>query len=321
RIAAEHWLWSAGIDFTSRKYNINDVGFFRSPDDYGGDASLTYKENVPAAVVRSYRFGSNAHVRQNFGGVNLFRQFSSNADVLFWNYWSADWQANYDFGIYNHRETRGNGLYRKPAEWSTGVTLESDNRNSVVGELTVRFGWDGKLKKQSGVEFGLELKPLPWMRWEVQAEYERVRNQEAWVMNPEDGSEPIFGDRNTDAYDFTLRGTLAFNRELTLEYYGQIFLAKGQYEGYRILTGGADFTPTPETPELRGEDFNSQSLNSNLVLRWEYLRGSTLFFVWSQARSDDEADYFSTIKKGVGETFRIAPANVLLLKITYWWNV
>jgi len=35
-------------------YDINDVGFFRRPNDYGGVGSLTYRENSPAEVARSY---------------------------------------------------------------------------------------------------------------------------------------------------------------------------------------------------------------------------------------------------------------------------
>ena len=49
----------------------------------------------------------------------------------------------------------------------------------------------------------------------------------------------MFGDRSTDAYDFTLRGMLAFTNELTLEYYGQLFLANGHYENYRLMVGDA----------------------------------------------------------------------------------
>lgn len=41
------------------------------------------------------------------------------------------------------------------------------------------------------------------------------------------------------------------------------------------------------TAELsfRNPDFNVRTFRSNLVLRWEYRPGSTLFVVWSQDRS------------------------------------
>ena len=37
-------------------------------------------------------------------------------------------------------------------------------------------------------------------------------------------------------------------------------------------------------------DFQRRALRFNLVLRWEYRPGSTLFFVWQQNRDRDVAD-------------------------------
>ena len=54
RTAAEHWLWSISADLTTKQYQINDIGFFRRPNDYGTFGTLTYKEDMPAAVVRRY---------------------------------------------------------------------------------------------------------------------------------------------------------------------------------------------------------------------------------------------------------------------------
>src|SRR5512142_3554566 len=70
RIAGEHWLYGLSGDFTSKGYNINDVGFFFRPNDVGSVASVTYKEDVPAQVVRSYSVSLNAHIRHNFDGFN-----------------------------------------------------------------------------------------------------------------------------------------------------------------------------------------------------------------------------------------------------------
>ena len=43
----------------------------------------------------------------------------------------------------------------------------------------------------------------------------------------------------------------------------------------RVTDGAASFT-------LRNSDFNVQSFRSNLVLRWEWRAGSTLYLVWQQ---------------------------------------
>jgi hypothetical protein len=126
----------------------------------------------------------------------------------------------------------------------------------------------------------------------------------------------IFADRSTREFDFTLRATVTFTRDLTLQVYGQQFIGKGHYEGFRKLIGESDFVAYPYTGS---PDFNEQSFISNIVLRWEYLPGSTLFLVWSHSRSRDAGEYYTTLPEDLRSTFRTAPGNVLLLKISYWW--
>ncbi|MDI6766805.1 MAG: DUF5916 domain-containing protein [Bacteroidota bacterium] len=83
KVAGEHWLWSLNTDFTSKKYNINDVGFFFRPNDFGGSGSITYKENVPADVVRYYDFGLSLHERWNFDRINISRNVGIDGHFLF----------------------------------------------------------------------------------------------------------------------------------------------------------------------------------------------------------------------------------------------
>ncbi len=319
RVAATHWLWTFDADFTSPKYNIDDAGFFFSPDDFGSSASLTYKEDVPAPVVRNYALTGTAHIRQNFEGANLFRELRGNGQMLFDNYWRLSGSADLNYGSYDERETRGRGLYGKPHEYQAGLSLSTDARKTVILSLDQQSGWDSKLKRAFSLSAGLTIHAVSWNDWSVQASYGRVRNQEAWMDNI--NSDVVFGDRSTDEYNFVIRSTLTFSPELTLQLYGQLFLAKGHYANYRQLVGTSDFIPYAATADLIGKDFNRQSLNSNLVLRWEYSPGSTLYLVWSQARSGLLGDYFTQWESDVSETFRTPPANILLLKVSYWIGI
>jgi len=316
KIAGEHWLWSLGADYTSKKYNINDVGFFFSPNDWGGVTSLTYKEDVPAKFVRNYNINTSVHYRDNFDGDNLFKNTGLHGQMLFVNYWRMTASAETDVGLYDQFETRGNGLYRKPVSYSTSTYLFSDERNDIIFKLGQRFAWDNKLKNAFATEVGVDIRPLSWMEWSVEGEHQKVINQEAWVTNV--GGAPVFGDRTTDQYNMILRSTITFTRELTLQLYGQIFLAKGHYANFRELVGSSTFISTSFTSN---SDFNSQSMNSNVVLRWEYLPGSTLFLVWSQARSNGDVNYFTSFSNDFNQAFQVPPSNVLLLKISYWWHI
>jgi len=64
-------------------------------------------------------------------------------------------------------------------------------------------------------------------------------------------------------------------------------------------------------------NFNYQAFLSNLVLRWEYSPGSSVYLVWSQTRQNQigtgTMDYFSNVK----DLFEITPKNVFLVKFSY----
>ncbi|MBI4547284.1 MAG: carbohydrate binding family 9 domain-containing protein [Ignavibacteriae bacterium] len=321
KIAAEHWLWSFDLDFTSKNYNINDIGFFRRPNDYGIVGVLTYKEDVPARVVRNYSIGLFLHERRNFDEVNLLRESRMSGQLLFTNYWRMTASAGADVGLYDDRETRGNGLYRRPKNFSTSTYIFSDTRHVVFFKFGQRFGWTNKGMRHTATEAGVTLRPISWIDMDLETEYQRFRNQEAWIENVDYAglTVSIFGDRSTDQYNIILRSTITFTRDLTLQLYGQVFLAKGRYENLRQLFSSSSFVPSAWYTSQ--PDFNRQSLNTNLVLRWEYLPGSTFFIVWSQARSGDNGNYFTSFGNDFNDTFKIPPSNVFLLKISYWWSL
>lgn len=316
KIAGEHWLWSLSADYTSKNYNINDIGFFFSPNDYGGVASLTYKEDVPAAVVRNYSTSISLHERRTFDEITIFRNLRWSGQLLFTNYWRMTASTEVDVGDYDPFETRGHGPYRKPRNYSTSTYLFSDERGNVTGKLGQRFVWDSRMKFGSATEFGIEVKPVSWMTYELEIEYQRILNQEAWAGSVSEGA--LFGDRTTEQLNFVFRSTVTFTRDLTLQWYSQLFLAKGHFANYRLFVRESDFTWT-STPY--NYDFNRQSLNTNLVLRWEYLPGSIVYLVWSHARGGENSNYFTSAGNDFDETFRLAPSNVLLLKATYWWSL
>jgi rhamnogalacturonyl hydrolase YesR len=79
------------------------------------------------------------------------------------------------------------------------------------------------------------------------------------------------------------------------------------------LDGTADYT-------ISNKDFNVREFLSNLVLRWEYSPGSSVYLVWSQTRSSYEntgnLEYFDDIVD-LFDTADNHPHNVFLIKFSY----
>ena len=86
----------------------------------------------------------------------------------------------------------------------------------------------------------------------------------------------------------------------------------GRIETYEVNNGRGD------TFELGNANFNTTSFRSNLVLRWEWSPGSTVFFVWQQNKSDFSPDG-SPLQPGALFNALSAPGqNIIAIKANYW---
>jgi hypothetical protein len=67
-------------------------------------------------------------------------------------------------------------------------------------------------------------------------------------------------------------------------------------------------------------DFNFQAFLSNLVVRWEYNPGSSVYLVWSQTRNSSNSTGNLDLFNDLGNLFSTVdnkPHNVFLIKFSY----
>ncbi len=68
---------------------------------------------------------------------------------------------------------------------------------------------------------------------------------------------------------------------------------------------------------LDNPNFNFFEFRSNFVARWEYIPGSTLYFVWSQGREGDNNKGQFNFKHDMKDLYSIVPRSVFLIKFSY----
>ena len=103
------------------------------------------------------------------------------------------------------------------------------------------------------------------------------------------GGRYIFAHVDRSTYSMEVRLNYTFKPDLTLDFYGEPFAASGRYDHFGELAAARTRLTIPLTGTLPSRDFNVQSFRSNLVLRWEWRAGSTLYLVWQQDRAREEA--------------------------------
>jgi hypothetical protein len=106
--------------------------------------------------------------------------------------------------------------------------------------------------------------------------------------------------------------------------YASPFFSVGRYTDFREVTAprAEEYVDRFRPYAYDGDDrFRFAQLRSNVVIRWEYLLGSTLFLVWSHEQTLDTADHGTLkIDRELDDLFseRADWTSTVLVKLSYW---
>jgi hypothetical protein len=286
--------------------------------------------------------------RWNYDGDRREGEVSSSAFLRWPNFWETEAGVTYTLRAQDDRLTRGGPLMQLPAGWILDVETENSDAARTRMQFSARYGRD----EDDGLEFSAQasLAVLPGTQWQLAAapSYERLVETQQYVTTLPGGRPSTFGsryvfghlDRSTWATEFRLNYT--FKPDLTLDLYAEPFAASGRYGGFgelsaprsralrvygtdgttamRLDDGGLQIEEGDDSFVLRNRDFNVVSFRSNVVLRWEWRAGSTLYLVWQQDRAAEEA---ASTRVSLGDMFSSLGArgdNFFAVKASFWFS-
>jgi len=89
-----------------------------------------------------------------------------------------------------------------------------------------------------------------------------------------------------------------------------------QPDNYYQLTKNGVPVYRIENPDIKRQEFNS-----NLVGRWEFRPGSTLYLVWTNTRFEESQQLDESIWKSFGNISKVQSQNVFMVKFSYWFSL
>lgn len=325
RDSGRYLVGAMGWNFTSPEFDVNDLGYVSQPNQAGGWYWLQARKLDGLGPFRQLRANHSAwasflmdsgQLSWNGGNVNV--------NSTLHNYWSAYAGVGYNGSAADPYEVQTGGhLYFRPPQVNTWAGLTTDSRHSAVLSLGGNFTRDEAGGLQGSVSPSLELKAGTQVELGLSASLAAGSRQLHWGFTDE-ADQPWFGRRDYTSVDVTARSAVTFTRALTLQFFGQYLSALGTYQDWSQLTEEGSLQPsTPScalTDEGCGAGFEARQLNTNAILRWEYVPGSTLFAVWT--REQDLT--YSTPATATGETSSsngtLLANNILMLKLSYRWG-
>jgi hypothetical protein len=167
-------------------------------------------------------------------------------------------------------------------------------------------------------------------------------------ISTESDTRYIRGHLNRNTWVMSLRVEYSINPELSVQYYGRPYFTSGKYSQFKYITQPRaqkyndrflTYTDSQINYDADNEvylvdentdgttdysfdnrNFNYLNLQSNLIVRWEYRPGSTVYFVWTHGKENFESVYSNSIGNDIDNLWDSHPHNIFLVKFSYRFN-
>ena len=319
---SKHVGFFGHYDYFNDTFKNNDIGFFFSRNNktnVSGGFNLLQPD--PQKRFRSAALFGNFNLTYNGDRLKLDDGYFMGGEMQFLNYWSVFLGTGRFKRAYDDLDTRGGPPIVKPASWWFDSFVGTDTRK----RYRVNFGNFFWHNEEGGSErshrVNLTLQPRPALQATLGLQYTNALDSAQWIENTDvtgDGvDDHIYGTLKRNVLSITTRATYAFTRDMTLEVYMQPFVAAGDYSDIRKFSQPKtyEFEPAIYT---ENPDFNNKSLRSNVVFRWEYRRGSTLYLVWNVSNEDDTRPGQFSAFRDLRSGFGAGGTQVFMVKFNYW---
>lgn len=287
-------------------------------------------------AVWSYDRGHRAFTSSNANGWFQFRNYMTIWFGLVANLegsqrWHTRDVVHLDSGAVA-RIPGGGPPIDEPRTWGGWWGLASDARRSLVADLEFDHYDDEAGNASFRLATGCRWNQSSALHHRLAVSYRDRIDDTQHLINYENegggigGVSYLFGDLHQRTFNLTLRTSLLFNRDQSLEIYAQPYLTVGDYRRVRELAKPDSYDLRPYERagfEIDDWDFSYSAVNFNAVYRWEYRPGSTLYLVWTHARStydergrhEDPARFDNALTPEA--LFENEPENRFLMKLSY----
>ncbi len=347
-----HWQFGVSATMYSPGLELNDQGYMRIADMIKQGISTSYNFWTPFSIFRSMNLGLGQHSGYDFLGRKTFSGYSFHFNTQFKNYWGFSLGTYRSGRDLDRHELRGGPSILTPAEWNFWTSVSTDGRKKLVAGFSFSTDkGDHQFSKSYGLNFRLSYRPIPALKLSISPSYSNSYKDFKYVSKEELNNQDLYVVSSIEqtVFSTSVRVNFSFTPDLSLEYWGQPFLFSGDYSGFKKVIHPNDkdfdaqfheYTPNEisydETANqylvddngdgntdftLANPDFSFMEFRSNMVLRWEFVPGSTFFFVWSQERNDYNGNGDFDFGNGFHSLFQAHPTNVFLLKFSYRFSM
>lgn len=341
--------FETGITYRSPGLELNNIGFMLTANEINQFTWAGLQFQKAFSIFRNARLNFNHWAKWDGSGRFIFDFINVNGGAAFKNNWQVSAGFSYNPFEISNNALRGASSMRRPIGVGPNININSDSRKKIYGGMNFGgfVGFENTVKSRNA-GLSIIVQPLDALNISLSGSYSYYwRRQDQFVQNItyNNATRSIVSQVTQKTLRFTARINYNITPDLTLQYYGQPFITRPVYSNFAYVSGPMEkefndrfhiFTPA-EISYSNGTylvdenndavtdysfgkpDFNFVQFRSNLIVRWEYKRGSELYLVWSLGNTADAFDELSTplFSSLFKNAFADNSKNIFLVKWTY----
>jgi hypothetical protein len=342
------WQYLSYLTFRSPGLDFNDVGYLKQADEIQHLFWLRYRKFKPFGIFRWASANFTEYITWDYGWENTNKGLDFNVNGQFKNYYTVGAGINYAGTTLSRGELWGGPALLLPPVFSFNLYAETDSRKKVMFRVSTSQFF-GQQNYSNNHKYALEItyKPTNSLYFSLIPQYTVGFNQIQYVDYASRKNEPLYimASLNRKVFDLSMRVNVSITPELSLQYYAQPYIFAGKYNDYKSITDpkakifsnrfhqynneeitfneslGAYLIDEDHNGEadygFYKPDFHFLQFRSNMVFRWEYKTGSSLYLVWSQGRTELAENGENNFGLYAKDLYNTKARNDFMIKISY----
>ena len=335
KVGGKHFMFNSAYSRRSPGFEVNDMGYLQRADQQSWNTWGGFFDRQERYFYKRFQWNWNWWQYWTTDALPLEAATNTNLHITLKNNWG--WHMGGTLGqlgtTYDDRAARGGPAIRNDRYIAPWFFINGDDRRGFVPYFNANFNRSNGGRSWS-TSFGpsFDLKLLRRFSSSLAFNWSHnVRDNQWYGLNTDTlgVDQYTFAHLDQTTTSATMRLNYTFTPNVSLQAYAQPFVSKGTYANVRALSATpraeqyddrfTSFADSSVTNDPGG--FNFKALQSNVVFRWEYAPGSTLFAVWNHGRQGyDGIEGTKSFQGDVRDLMRLHPSNTFLIKMSYWLN-
>ena len=342
------WNFTETFNWLSPGFDLNDVGYLKQADKLSNETSVKFRQTDTWKNFRANGITLSQHNQWDYGGNSFGNSFTLDWQSMLINRYQINLKQTYGWNWVHSRRLRGGPDIRFGEWYNVVVSFNTDKAKRVI----FTFDYSGDYNLHGDYSFNTFSPNLTFRlgnHVSLSGQFNYVRNLDEMqyvttvALNPEN---PIYivGNMDQKTYGLTMKLQVNVTPDISIQWYGSPFTSTAAFKDFKQAKQPGShvraerfYTFRPEEISLiegryaiqtdndkfsfADPDFSFNEFRSNLVARWEYVPGSTLYLVWEHSMNNTDTYYRSGWGSNLDRMFGLPTTNVFMVKLNYWFNL